>query len=224
MHFQSVTFDLDGTLLDTIADLAEGCRLMLAEIGAPPRSPAEVHSFVGKGMAVLIERCLTWEEAPSAEYLQSAIQSFQSHYSAVNGQKTTIYPGVLDGLAVWKAHGLKMAIVTNKPTAFTLPLLKHVGIDHFFDVVVCGDTTTERKPHPEPVLYACREMGVTPEQNLHIGDSFNDVAAARAAGSVAFCVPYGYNEGEPVDSANCDALVSDLLAAYQQALLWLPHD
>jgi phosphoglycolate phosphatase len=224
MHFKSVTFDLDGTLLDTIADLAEGCRLMLAEIGAPPRSPAEVHSFVGKGMAVLIERCLTWDAPPSVERLQTAILSFKRHYAAVNGQKTTIYPGVLEGLAIWKAHGLQMGIVTNKPTEFTLPLLKYVGIEHFFDVVVCGDTTTERKPHPAPVLFACREMGVTPAENLHIGDSFNDVASARAAGSVAFCVPYGYNEGEPVDSANCDALVSDLLAAYQQALLWPSHD
>ncbi len=224
MHFQSVTFDLDGTLLDTIADLAEGCRLMLEEIGAPPRTQEEVHSFVGKGMAVLIERCLTWDVPPSGVQLQTAIKAFQKHYAAVNGQKTTIYPGVLEGLQVWQAHGVKMGIVTNKPTEFTLPLLKHVGIDHFFEVVVCGDTTEKRKPHPEPVLHACRELGVAPQHNLHIGDSFNDVASARAAGSVAFCVPYGYNEGEPVDSANCDALVSDLLAAYQHALIWPSHD
>ena len=224
MYFQSVTFDLDGTLLDTIDDLAEACRLMLGEIGEAPRSRDEVHSFVGKGLAVLVERCLTRECAPSAERLQTAIEVFRKHYAAVNGQKTTIYPGVLDGLQVWKAHGLKMGIVTNKPTAFTVPLLALVGLDHFFDVVVCGDTTPERKPHPEPVLHACRVMGVAPQRNLHIGDSFNDVASARAAGSSAYCVPYGYNAGEPVDSSNCDALVSDLSAAYQHALLWLPHD
>lgn len=220
MRFRSVTFDLDGTLLDTIADLAEGCRLMLEEIGAPSRTPEEVHGFVGKGMAVLIERCLTWDEAPDEARLQEAIQSFRKHYAAVNGQQATIYPGVREGLAAWQAEGVKMGIVTNKPTQFTLPLLAHVGLDHYFDVVVCGDTTAERKPHPEPVLYACNAMGVAPQHNLHIGDSFNDVAAARAAGSVAFCVPYGYNEGEPVDSANCDALVSDLLAAYRQALVY----
>lgn len=218
MHFHSVTFDLDGTLLDTIADLAEGCRLMLEEIGAPPRSQAEVHSFVGKGMAVLVERCLTHERAPSAEQLQAAIESFKRHYAAVNGRFTLIYPGVVDGLQAWQASGVKMGVVTNKPGMFTEALLERMGLIGYFDVIVSGDTTAHKKPHPEPVLHACRLFGVRPDRNLHIGDSANDILAARAAGSPAFCVPYGYNEGKPVDSADCDALVSDLLAAYRQAL------
>lgn len=218
MHFHSVTFDLDGTLLDTIADLAEGCRLMLEEIGAPPRSQAEVHSFVGKGMAVLVERCLTHERAPSAEQLQAAIESFKRHYAAVNGRFTLIYPGVVDGLQAWQASGVKMGVVTNKPGMFTEALLERMGLIDYFDVIVSGDTTAHKKPHPEPVLHACRLFGVRPDRNLHIGDSANDILAARAAGSPAYCVPYGYNEGKPVDSADCDALVSDLLAAYRQAL------
>jgi phosphoglycolate phosphatase len=218
MHFQSVTFDLDGTLLDTIADLAEACRLMLDDIGAPQRSPAEVHSFVGKGMAVLVERCLTHAQAPSAEQLQAAIESFKHHYATVNGQFTRIYPGVLEGLDAWKASGLKMGVVTNKPGMFTEALLERMGIADYFDVVVSGDTTAHKKPHPEPILHACRLFSVRPDRNLHVGDSENDILAARAAGSPTFCVPYGYNEGKPVDSADCDALVSDLLAAYRQAL------
>lgn len=220
MIFHSVTFDLDGTLLDTIADLAEGCRLMLDEIGAPPRTQAEVHSFVGKGMAVLVERCLTHDQAPTAERLAQAIAAFQRHYAAVNGENTTIYPGVLDGLQVWQASGVKMGIVTNKPARFTEALLERMGLSHYFSVVVSGDTTPHKKPHPEPVLHACRLFQVDPARNLHIGDSINDSLAARAAGCTAFYVPYGYNEGKPVDSADCDALVSDLLAAYQQALLF----
>jgi len=218
MHFQSVTFDLDGTLLDTIADLAEACRLMLEEIGEPPRSPAEVHSFVGKGMAVLVERCLTRESAPSTERLAQAIDAFKRHYTVVNGKYTTIYPGVLEGLDAWRTGGLKMGIVTNKPAIFTEMLIERMGIADFFDVVVSGDTTDFKKPHPEPIRHACHWLGVAPERNLHVGDSINDILAARAAGSAAFCVPYGYNEGQPVDSADCDALVSDLLAAYEQAL------
>jgi phosphoglycolate phosphatase len=218
MYFQSVTFDLDGTLLDTIADLAEACRLMLDEIGAPPRSPAEVHGFVGKGMAVLVERCLTHEQAPSAEQLHAAIEAFKRHYAAVNGQFTQIYPGVIAGLDAWKAHGLKMGVVTNKPGMFTEALLDRMGMSGYFDVIVSGDTTAHKKPHPEPILYACRLFGVRPDRNLHVGDSENDILAARAAGSPTFCVPYGYNEGKPVDSADCDALVSNLLVAYQQAL------
>jgi len=218
MYFQSVTFDLDGTLLDTIADLAEACRLMLAELGEPQRSQAEVHSFVGKGMAVLVERCLTREQSPSAEKLAAAIDAFKRHYTEVNGRYTQIYPGVLEGLDAWRSGGLKMGVVTNKPAIFTEVLLERMGIADYFDVVVSGDTTEFKKPHPEPIRHACHWLGVTPERNLHIGDSKNDIQSARAAGSAAFCVPYGYNEGEPVDSADCDALVSDLLAAYQRAL------
>ena len=218
MHFESVTFDLDGTLLDTIADLAEACRLMLAEVGAPPRTPAEVHSFVGKGMAVLVERCLTHDQPPSAERLQEAIESFKHHYSTVNGKYCQIYEGVLEGLAAWKTSGLKMGVVTNKPAMFTEQLLERMGLADYFDVVVSGDTTAYKKPHPEPILHACRMFGVQPERNLHIGDSENDILAARAAGCLAYAVPYGYNEGKPVDSADCDALVSDLLVASRQAL------
>src|SRR5574343_1039273 len=119
MHFHSVTFDLDGTLLDTIADLAEACRLMLDEVGAPQRTQAEVHSFVGKGMAVLVERCLTHDKAPTAAALHAAIESFKRHYAAVNGEYCQIYPGVLEGLKIWRDSGLKMGVVTNKPGMFT---------------------------------------------------------------------------------------------------------
>lgn len=217
MGLQSVTFDLDGTLLDTIADLAEACRLMLAELGEPTRTPDEVHRFVGKGMAVLVERCLTRDRAPTAERLAQAIESFKRHYTAVNGSNTRIYPGVLAGLDAWRNGGFRMGVVTNKPAIFTEALLERMGIADFFDVVVSGDTTDHKKPHPEPILHACRWLGVEPARNLHIGDSLNDVLAARAAGCAAFCVPYGYNEGRPVDSAECDALVSDLLAAYRLA-------
>ena len=224
MHFQSVTFDLDGTLLDTIADLAEGCRRMLDEVGAPPRSPAEVHSFVGKGMAVLVERCLTHDTAPTAEALHAAIVSFKTHYAAVNGKYCQIYPGVLEGLQAWRDSGVKMGVVTNKPGMFTEALLERMGLAGYFDVVVSGDTTAHKKPHPEPILHACRLFNVRPDCNLHIGAPENDILAARAAGSPAFCVPYGYNEGKPVDSADCDALVSDLLVAYRQALTYkTPH-
>lgn len=220
MHFHSATFDLDGTLLDTIADLAEACCLMLAELGEPPRTQAEVHSFVGKGMAVLVERCLTHEAPPSPERLQAGIDAFRRHYQAVNGLLTEVYPGVREGLQLWKGSGLRLGVVTNKPAMFTEPLLARMGLADFFTVVVSGDTTASKKPHPEPILHACRALGVVPERNLHIGDSINDILAARAAGSPAFCVPYGYNEGKPVDSADCDALVSDLIAAYQQALIF----
>jgi len=125
---------------------------------------------------------------------------------------------VLEGLQAWKASGVKMGVVTNKPGMFTESLLERMALADFFDVIVSGDTTAHKKPHPEPLIHACAVLGTRPADNLHVGDSKNDILAARAAGCPIYCVPYGYNEGRPVDSADCDALVSDLFAAHQRAL------
>ena len=217
MHFQSVTFDLDGTLLDTVADLAEACNRMLRELDLPTYGEDEIRLFIGRGINVLVERCLSRSEPPSTEQLEQAIASFKRHYAEVNGQFSSVYPGVIDGLQAWKATGLPMAVITNKAAVFTEPLLERMGLRSFFDVVVSGDTTPYKKPHPEPVLHACRSIGRPPECNLHVGDSIHDIHAAKAAGSTAYCVPYGYNEGRTVRAGECDALVESLGAALEQA-------
>lgn len=217
MKFRSITFDLDGTLLDTVADLTEACRLMLDEMAQPTRSEAEIRRFVGRGMVVLVERCLTWDEAPDQAMLAQGIAAFQRHYAAVNGHQAQFFPGVREGLAAWHATGLPLAVVTNKPAAFTEPLLERTGIAHYFSAVVSGDTTPHRKPHPAPLLHACTALGTTPADNLHIGDSKHDIETARNAGCAVYCVPYGYNEGEPVNAADCDALVADLRIALRLA-------
>ncbi|MDR1889915.1 MAG: phosphoglycolate phosphatase [Zoogloeaceae bacterium] len=213
----SVTFDLDGTLLDTALDLSVACNRMLADMGLPARSEAEIRRFVGNGMAVLVERCLTWEAPPASGQIAEGIRFFQRRYAEENGRAARPYPQVVEGLRAWQATGLPLAVVTNKPVAFTEPLLQKTGLADYFQVVVGGDSTPFKKPHPEPIVYACRQLGCAPENNLHIGDSVNDALAAQAAGSLAYLVPYGYTEGTPVDNADCDALVSDLLAALRQA-------
>ena len=211
---RSVTFDLDGTLLDTIADLAAACDATMAELGRPPLGVEQVRRFVGKGMAVLVERCLaTRDGPPDAELLAVGIAAFRRHYAKFNGLAAAEYPGVRAGLEAFRALGLPLGVVTNKPAAFTRPLLEQSGLADFFVVSVSGDTTANKKPHPEPILHACTVLGVRPEENLHIGDSDNDLLAARAAGCLAYAVPYGYTEDGPVDTANCDALVSSLLDA-----------
>ena len=214
----SVTFDLDGTLLDTIADLAAACDAMLVELGRTPLGVERVRRFVGKGMAVLVERCLTAVDgqAPDAALQAAAVASFRHHYAGCNGREATEYPGVRAGLEAFRALGLPLGVVTNKPTAFTGPLLERSGLSDFFVVSVSGDTTANKKPHPEPILHACTILGVPPQANLHIGDSDNDLLAARAAGCLAWAVPYGYTEEGPVDTANCDALVCSLLEAAQR--------
>lgn len=217
MPLRSATFDLDGTLVDSIPDLAAACHAMLAELGQPPRTDGDIHRFVGKGMAVLVERCLTWEAAPEASLLEAGIAAFRRHYADINGRASTVYPGVVDGLEAFRALGLPLGVVTNKPAAFTGPLLERMGLAAYFEVVISGDTLAFKKPRPEPLLHACALLATEPGLNLHVGDSLNDIESARAAGCPVICVPYGYNEGRPVDSADCDALVSDLVAAARWA-------
>lgn len=217
MPLRSATFDLDGTLVDSIPDLAAACHAMLAELGQPPRTDDDIHRFVGKGMAVLVERCLTWEAAPETSLLEAGIAAFRRHYADINGRASTVYPGVVDGLEAFRALGLSLGVVTNKPAAFTGPLLERMGLAAYFEVVISGDTLAFKKPRPEPLLHACALLATEPGLNLHVGDSLNDIESARAAGCPVICVPYGYNEGRPVDSADCDALVSDLVAAARWA-------
>jgi phosphoglycolate phosphatase len=213
MKIASVTIDLDGTLADTVADLAHACQAMLADLGQPTRSEEEIRSFVGKGMLNLVTRCLTRTWVPDEAAVGVAVARFRFHYAACNGQGSVLYPGVLEGLECWRQTGLALACVTNKPAAFTVPLLRHLGVAHYFSAVVSGDTLEQRKPSPEPLLYACSQLAVPIEHNIHIGDSDTDVQAARAAGCAAWGVPYGYNEGGGLRAEDCDRLIPDLATA-----------
>lgn len=208
---RAVFFDLDGTLVDSVPDLAEAARRMLAELGEPTRSDAEVASFVGKGIPVMVERALTVGRAPIAPArLAQAIEVFKRHYAAVNGQLTVTYPGVREGLAALNARGMKMGCVTNKAEQFTTPLLAQLGLMQFLDCVVGGDTLAQKKPEPEPLWHACTQVGVPRESALMVGDSSNDALCARRAGIPVLLLTYGYNEGQSVDTVDCDGLLSSL--------------
>jgi phosphoglycolate phosphatase len=217
VKLSSVTFDLDGTLLDTAKDLAVACQRTLKTMGKPLRDEAEIRIFVGRGMQALIERCLTWDTPVSEGELEDGMRLFRLYYAEENGRSATLYPGVWEGLSAFSSAGLPLAVVTNKRLAYTLPRLEKTGLSKFFQVVVGGDSTPSLKPEPEPILYACRQLGVKPEENLHIGDSGNDVMAARAAGCPAWLVPYGYTEGISLTKDHADLLVPDLWEAWQNA-------
>ena len=205
----AVLFDLDGTLLDTIPDLYEAARRMLAELGEPTRSLDEVTRFVGKGIPNLVQRCLTdGRSQRDAASLDAAVAVFRRHYSVVNGHSTRIYEGVAETLAEFAEHGVRMACITNKAGDFTLPLLEHMGLARYFDCVVSGDTLPVKKPDPAPVLHACEALGVSTTRALMVGDSANDALAAQAAGVPVLLMTYGYSEGRAVDTIECDGLVS----------------
>ena len=208
---RAVLFDLDGTLLDTIADLADAANLALAELGRPARTQDEIHSFVGKGIPHLVRRCMTEGTQASEAEIEQAVAVFRRHYARVNGVRTRIYPGVTDTLDAMRARGLRLAVVTNKAEAFTLPLLERMAIAHYFDTVISGDTLAVKKPDPAVVYLACERLGVSAAEALMIGDSANDALAAQGAGMPVLLVTYGYSEGVPVDTIECDGLLSEAL-------------
>jgi phosphoglycolate phosphatase len=210
---QAVLFDLDGTLLDTIADLADGANRMLAELGRPPRALAEIHSFVGKGIPNLVRRCMTEDTHATEAEIEQAILVFRRHYAEVNGRQTTIYPGIVETLDAMRAMDLRLACVTNKAAAFTLPLLDRMGLTRYFGAIVSGDTLATKKPDPAVLHHACALLGVDSTAALMIGDSENDALAARAAGMPVLLVTYGYSEGMPVDTIECDGLLSNAIGA-----------
>lgn len=221
MPFAAVLLDLDGTLLDTIPDLANAANAMRLEVGLAPLPQDTIASYVGKGTEHLVMLTLSNNPAgsvPSAHDVQQGLEIFGRHYHAVNGDRATLYPGVIEGLNAFRDAGLKMAVVTNKPTEFTHPLLKSAGIIDFFEHIVCGDTCARKKPDPMPLLHACDLLQVAPENTLAIGDSVNDALAARAANITVLAVPYGYNEGMDVRALDVDDIAMSINDAAQWVL------
>ena len=208
----AVMVDLDGTLLDTVPDLATAAERMLAALGLPVRTQEEVRSFIGKGIPNLVQRCLqAGAGAARAQALQAeALALYQDFYFEESGRRSTVYPGVLEGLAQFRALRLRCACVTNKAARYTLPLLAHMGLAPWFELVVSGDTLARKKPDPMQLAHVCAEFGLAPAHVLLIGDSANDALAGRAAGCPVMCVSYGYNEGADVHDLDCDAIVGSL--------------
>jgi len=210
MPIRAVLIDLDGTLLDTVPDLADAANAMLAELGRLTLPVESIRDFVGKGIPNLVGRCLGYPGESDAPEAREALAVFKRHYAVVNGRRTRIYPGVQEGLRAMRAAGLKTACITNKAGAFTEQLLASTGLATLLDMTVSGDTLAEKKPHPLPFLHICERFGIAPAEALVVGDSRNDVAGARAAGCPVFCVPYGYSEGEDVRDLGADAIVATL--------------
>lgn len=215
---EAVLFDLDGTLVDSLPDIALSANRMLAELGRPQRDEAEIRRFVGKGIPNLVTRCMTEGAQADEAEIEAAITVFRRHYAGINGQRAIVYPTVHDTLTQMRAMGLKLACVTNKAEAFTLPLLDKLDLARHFDAVVSGDTLPVKKPDPAVLHHACALLGT--QRALMVGDSANDAVAARGAGLPVLLVTYGYSEGVPVDTIECDGLLSnasDALARIQRA-------
>ena len=207
--FDAAIVDLDGTLVDTVGDFVAALNAMLADLGLPTVDAAAVGRMVGKGSEHLIHAVLHHVGAPDTRYPQ-AYARYQHHYLEINGQHSTVYAGVHEGLQAMRDRGWRLACLTNQPTAFARPLLAQKGLDGFFEVVFGGDAFERKKPDPLPLLKTCEALGTTPARTLMVGDSSNDAQAARAAGCPVVLVSYGYNHGQPVREVDADAIVDSL--------------
>jgi len=211
---QAAIVDLDGTLIDTVGDFDAALNAVLSAHGLPAVDRAFIARTVGKGSEHLIRSTLAEVGADAALY-DRAWDDYQRHYLAINGRHAAVYAGVVEGLQRLQAAGLRLACLTNKPTAFARPLLAAKGLDGFFLHVFGGDAFARKKPDPLPLLETCRALGTPPAATLMLGDSSNDAQAARAAGCPVVLVSYGYNHGRPVAEATPDAVIHRL-----DALRW----
>jgi phosphoglycolate phosphatase len=210
----AVLFDLDGTLLDTAADIALALNRAVAEHGWGPVAEDEVRRMIGRGAPMLVHRAAAAQGRTLDDATHAAVLArFFHHYGTLQEfDECTAEPygGVTEALHQLHDAGLHIAVVTNKQQRFATGLLQRLGLSGWVDLVVGGDSCERRKPDPQPLLYACESLHVAPQQALMVGDSINDVQAARAAGIPVVCVPYGYNEGRDPRTLPCDAFVDTL--------------
>lgn len=206
---EAFLIDLDGTLVDTLGDFVAVLQRVLAELGLPAVTRDFVEHTVGRGSEHLIRSTLAAVGADAGLYEQ-AWTLYQRHYAAENGRHSSLYPGVLEGLAALRALGRPMACLTNKPALPARQLLEIKGLAGFFDKVFGGDDFERKKPDPLPLLKTCEALGVLPARAWMIGDSSNDAAAARAAGCPVALVSYGYNHGRPASEVGADLLIERL--------------
>ncbi|MBJ9135195.1 phosphoglycolate phosphatase [Citrobacter farmeri] len=236
---RGVAFDLDGTLVDSAPGLSTAVDMALYALELPVAGEERVITWIGNGADVLMERALTWsrqeratlrktmgkppvdDDIPAEEQVRILRKLFDRYYGDVAEEGTFLFPDVADTLGALHAKGLPLGLVTNKPTPFVTPLLDALDISKYFSVVIGGDDVQNKKPHPDPLLLVASKLGIAPEQLLFVGDSRNDIQAAKAAGCPSVGLTYGYNYGEPIALSQPDVIydrISELLPA-----LGLPH-
>lgn len=208
-EFTAAIVDLDGTMVDTLGDFEVALNAMLGDLSLPRVDRSFIEHTVGKGSEHLIRSTLAHVGGDAAMF-GAAWARYQHHYLRINGEHASVYPGVREGLQALRSQGLALACLTNKPTAFALPLLEKKGLAGYFAQVFGGDAFERKKPDPLPLLKTCEALGAPPARTLMIGDSSNDARAARGAGCPVVLVSYGYNHGEPVQSVDADGVIDRL--------------
>jgi len=206
---EMVLIDLDGTLVDSVPDLAWCVDETMKVLDMPIRGEKKVRNWVGNGVPRLIHRSLIDQldgDADPALYAK-AEPIFMALYADNASKRSQLYPSIVDGLNWLQDQGIRLGCVTNKDEQFTLTILKDLGLFDFFEIVISGDTLPLKKPDPAPLLHGAKFFGIKPENAMMIGDSISDVKASRAAGFSIICMSYGYNHGVDIRTANPDIVI-----------------
>ena len=210
-HYQAYLFDLDGTLVDTAPDLGEALNVSLREAGVPGVTADQARQWIGRGARYSLIQALEYFELVLEQTAVDALlEKFLNYYAEHIADLSTPYDGVVDTLGALQDAGTKLAVVTNKPTRFTVPLLSSLALDGYFSSVVCGDTAAQPKPAADPILLCLSELTVPADQALMVGDSSVDVEAAKAAGVDVACFSGGYNHRIDVYSLKPNLVFDDM--------------
>lgn len=213
-----IIFDFDGTLINSIPDLTLAINKMLSHYNLSSLTIQQVTPFIGNGAKPLVERALEYSiknKGVSKELLEEAFEIYFSAYKEVTCDQTYMYPGVLETLNYLHKKGYKMVICTNKPFGFVAPILDKLSIKHFFKYWIGEDSLSKKKPNAIPLFHLVKEMNVTVEKSIMIGDSKNDVLAAQNACMQSIGVSYGYNYNENISDYN-PTIVVDCFADLQK--------
>ena len=207
-----ILIDVDGTLVDSVPDLAYCVDEMMKQLDMPIHGETKVRDWVGNGVERLTRRALIGQldGEPDDALFEKAYPIFLELYAENTCVRSCLYSGVKEGMEYMKTAGYKLGCVTNKDARFTLPILKTLGIHDDFEIIVCGDTLTKKKPDPLPLLHSAEKVGVKPENAMMLGDSVSDVKASRAAGFQIVCMSYGYNHGVDICDSNPDAVIDSM--------------
>ena len=211
-HIRAVAFDLDGTLVDSAPDLALAANAMLELLGYASVAQPRIQALIGDGIDRLVESVLqeSIDRVATPAALADALSRFRQFYAEHLFDHGRVYPGVIEGLRALSDAGMQLCCITNKHSAFTLPLLAAAGLREFFAFALCADRAEERKPKPDLLLAASTRFQVIPEELLYVGDSRADIVAARAAHCPVAAVDYGYNQGRSLAAEHPDWIIGSI--------------
>lgn len=220
MTIKVIGFDLDGTLVDSAQGLASTVDNMCERLGLPKPGKALVTTWIGNGVEVLLDRALLWADASKdADYRQNAMAILSECYQNELLSGSPLFPDVKETLEQLHLEGYQLVLITNKPSKFVPDLMDYLGISHLFAMMLGANDSVKIKPHPTPIFKVLGELGAMQSEFVFVGDSRNDILAAKNAGVVSVALTYGYNYGEPIANESPDYIInnfSELLSIMNQ--------